>query len=909
MRSLFFVFILSAAFCSTAFAQQAPCTSPYDVTPIVMTQAAIQTAVTAASDGDVLCLAAGTATFTSQIDITAVATINIEIRGAGTLPSPWGSAGLSIIYSSAGNVFGGYEVAGTTHYPTIDNIKFTIDASSESSALVIGNNAAGGVHQPWIIHHNDFAVTGTCNHKMITLATNHGVIYRNRFTSEALASCTYGFTNLNVLDAVWNAGDTTTKWESASTFGSADTGGSNNIYLEDNYISGFLATDLSAASRTVIRFNEMHSTGFTNHGFDSNPVGARAMEFYNNALNCDDSGLGHAVNMSEYVAWRGGTGFIFGNTFQPFNATYCSNQGATTTAPVSLPYFKDVGCDESGIAGWPGSYPDTYPASHLPGWGWINATKQTVGAGAGMGGGSGLNEQGQPGGAGFQQSLEPFYFFTNTNNTGNAYPAVARGAPECRAMAYSNTGKTSGTTLKIPDPANISDPAHFANPYWNVGQEAVVVFSDLVGGSAPTIADSLGNSWTLIQGGTNSGMRLTAWHSHITTAGAPVITITFGSSSAARAGTLVVMRGMTASPLDKNPAVLTANSSPYLGPFTDSGGAPAQTNEIVLGYYALNGPIDDGPGATALPDKRAASCATGCTGTDGIGIAGTTGSTASTNTVVGVIYRAVTTATGIQPSLTDSGNPNGLAGTITFKVTGNDVTNLDLAAADLIQADREYFNQASGIQTNSTTPFNGTTGTGWGTRANRPTTCTFNSSTGVGVAYWSTDQGSWNTSGIGGQGVLDKCTATNTWTNAWYVPYDYPHTLAMVTGGSCTPDHLAFTAQPSSVNANVALGTVSVSIEDSGNNACTSATDTITIANKGGTCTSMTLGGTKSGAATSGVFTTTNLTEDIAGSCTLSATASGLTGADSSAFTISAAPPSGTGGGLKLKLRLKGFVN
>ncbi len=156
-----------------------------------------------------------------------------------------------------------------------------------------------------------------------------------------------------------------------------------------------------------------------------------------------------------------------------------------------------------------------------------------------------------------------------------------------------------------------------------------------------------------------------------------------------------------------------------------------------------------------------------------------------------------------------------------------------------------------------------------------PTTCT------VGTAFWRTDQQK-----------LYKCTSTNTWTEL-YAPLTYPNPLR-----SCTPDHLAFTAQPSNAAVSAVLGTVSVSVEDSGNNVCTSATDTITIANKGGTCTGMTLGGTKSGAASSGLFDTTDLFENAAGACTLSATASGLTGADSDAFTISAIAIGGGGFGL-----------
>jgi hypothetical protein len=84
--------------------------------------------------------------------------------------------------------------------------------------------------------------------------------------------------------------------------------------------------------------------------------------------------------------------------------------------------------------------------------------------------------------------------------------------------------------------------------------------------------------------------------------------------------------------------------------------------------------------------------------------------------------------------------------------------------------------------TNSGSPisFNGTTGVGAGTLASRPATCT------TGVAYWATDQGSWNTSGSGPQGVLYRCSAPNTWT-AYYTPYTYPHPLVSGPTGLSAP--------------------------------------------------------------------------------------------------------------------------
>ena len=94
---------------------------------------------------------------------------------------------------------------------------------------------------------------------------------------------------------------------------------------------------------------------------------------------------------------------------------------------------------------------------------------------------------------------------------------------------------------------------------------------------------------------------------------------------------------------------------------------------------------------------------------------------------------------------------------------------------DTVQANRDFYNQ--------NTSFNGTTGIGRGPRSSRPSTCT------AGVAYWSTDQGgNWNTTdGATNDGTLDKCTTTNTWTNAFYTPLTYPHPL---TGGTPTPTDL-----------------------------------------------------------------------------------------------------------------------
>lgn len=106
--------------------------------------------------------------------------------------------------------------------------------------------------------------------------------------------------------------------------------------------------------------------------------------------------------------------------------------------------------------------------------------------------------------------------------------------------------------------------------------------------------------------------------------------------------------------------------------------------------------------------------------------------------------------------------------------TGRFNSAMHVASSRLV-ANLDYYDEVSQTaQTSATSPFNGTSGTGYGTLANRPTSCT------AGVGYWATDQGSWNSYNSSQEGELFVCTSANTWTMK-YEPYTYPHPLT--TGG------------------------------------------------------------------------------------------------------------------------------
>ena len=122
---------------------------------------------------------------------------------------------------------------------------------------------------------------------------------------------------------------------------------------------------------------------------------------------------------------------------------------------------------------------------------------------------------------------------------------------------------------------------------------------------------------------------------------------------------------------------------------------------------------------------------------------------------------------------------------------------------------RDYFAESmnQGAQTSPTSPFNGTSGTGHGTLANRPVCA---SGCTVGVGYWATDQGNWNQSGLActgnGAGVGQGCQGQlYVWNGTTWVlrpgPYTYPHPL--VSGGAST---FAWTPTVSPSNAGTITG-------------------------------------------------------------------------------------------------------
>jgi hypothetical protein len=584
--------------------------------------------------------------------------------------------------------------------------------------------------------------------------------------------------------------------------GTDDSGGTTNIYMEQNLVINVLNySDLDNSSRVVMIGEEIHNSIVTAHGYDSGR-GGRHMELINSHFHCDNvPSYGHIV-ISNYWNPRSLSGRIVNSTFDPVLGQPCA--GGSDFPAVGLKEYKIFDCNNQ--IGWPGSPPDTYPIAHQAGWGWTGGYV-TVGAAA---------DQNEPGNNssnwitdGMQQSLEPYYFGGNTNNTTGKMSYIegeqSGGDPTgCRARTWSvNSTANLGTTTLV------SLGVGGATPWASNGEFLIAVFGDAIGGTTPTIAatttstaapspvNTCGGGWTALNTPvSNSSTRLSAWTCSVTVSGQVKVVVSHDTSTAARALAMVAVRNVSS--IDTHPPFVTrasagAPANTFIAPSTTTmtnqdGMGAAQ--DMVISFFALHdtftnnstnqsgtmvGPLQAGsPDLLAAININAGVTSTGMNGTNG----------AASDISIAIQQRVVTVNTAITTAqITDSNSGvYGVAGIVSLIANGtttnqaNQKTPFDINTIDIVQYNREVYEDCAAAH-NACGTYDASKGVGTGTTS---TMNGFAATCADKVGFWATDQGSWNhsRSTLYGNGIMYKC-ASHSWGSAFYTPYQFPHSLAI----------------------------------------------------------------------------------------------------------------------------------
>lgn len=248
-------------------------------------QANVTTAISSAVAGDTVTVPAGSCSW-SGLTISKA----IHLQGAGT-----GVTNITI----TGNNTVNKQSAGVTRISKFTFIKS--GGGNSSKGWTVGGNWT--TEEPVIFEQNVFTLSSS---GLFLVTVAGGVILANNsFTAE------YD----DQVIQLKNASDSDGSWTTADTFGTRDTTGKANIYIEGNTFYGGTNgnTDSDDGSRVVYRYNDLTFSSVNSHGADTSTYGVRHWEIYNNTFH-HTGGCDEIANQNWSIWMRGGTGVIYNNS-------------------------------------------------------------------------------------------------------------------------------------------------------------------------------------------------------------------------------------------------------------------------------------------------------------------------------------------------------------------------------------------------------------------------------------------------------------------------------------------------------------------------------------------------------------------------------------------------------------------
>ena len=265
-------------------------------------QTDVQAAINLAVDGSTVIIPAGNCSWASGVSINSKGIhLTASSLGSVTINHNAGSSDLLTINRDA------------THEVRISNLRFREGSATEGSVHIAidGPPHPATGYKAVLVYNNDFWTDGGLDRSMEVRMAGGTVIHHNTFDSNGKDDQAIGFKAESAGQEV--------SWTMPPTWGTADTSGLNNHYVEDNtFIRHTNQTmDVDSNARVVIRYNTFDRSAMSSHGIDTGfGSGGRHAEVYNNTFlwtnhgDCDGS---LTANLSYYIFIRGGSWVITDN--------------------------------------------------------------------------------------------------------------------------------------------------------------------------------------------------------------------------------------------------------------------------------------------------------------------------------------------------------------------------------------------------------------------------------------------------------------------------------------------------------------------------------------------------------------------------------------------------------------------
>jgi hypothetical protein len=161
----------------------------------------------------------------------------------------------------------------------------------------------------------------------------------------------------------------TSSWNTPDTYGTQDTTGLGNSYVEDCkfYDATTGISNFDDNSRVVWRYNTMQECSLGSHGQETSIYGTRSWEIYNNTFIHPTSGVGpsgnsYPMNINGWFGVRGGSGVVFNNQMDDI-----PSKTGIGLCVFSINRADSIPCQTA------------YPAARQTGQGWSASSRATYG--------------------------------------------------------------------------------------------------------------------------------------------------------------------------------------------------------------------------------------------------------------------------------------------------------------------------------------------------------------------------------------------------------------------------------------------------------------------------------------------------------------------------------------------------